>query len=247
MEVKASQLSLQSWSLLSRDAAVNGMRAYFFVLVIALALASSSHVPARAESGPATRAERVNPAGEVVVVLSEEFLNSLVEAVASQPDPPSFPLSKDDDSNKKCASRIQLVGESSGVRTSVRFVDGRITAPLAFRGSYEAPLVGCLNFEGWADTAFDLQFDQSKQSLDARVTVRDLKLRNIPASLVGPGLTGLVQDAIDARVNPLEILRAEQLGVPVMRGGGLRLRAREVRHEVAGKELRLHIVYEIVQ
>jgi hypothetical protein len=65
---------------------------------------------------------------------------------------------------------------------------------------------------------------------------------------VGGGLTGLVQDAIDDRVNPVEILRAEQLGaaLPTSRGA-LRLRAKEVRHEVAGRELRLRVVYEIVQ
>ncbi|HZT61483.1 MAG TPA: hypothetical protein VFA21_22950 [Pyrinomonadaceae bacterium] len=217
---------------------------FLCVLTCVSALPASARSP-QVESD--VRGARVSPAGEVVVVLSEEFLNSLVVAVASQPDPPSFPLSKGDGANAKCASQIQLLSESSGVRTSVRFVDGRITAPLAFRGSYEAPLVGCLNFEGWADTAFDLQFDQAKQALGARVTVRDLKLKNIPSSLVGPGLTGLVQDAIDARVNPVEILRAEQLGFPLMRGSNLRLRAREVRQEVVGKELRLHIVYEIVQ
>jgi len=218
------------------------------LLLCAFVCASSPTAPARVpREVKDARAERVSPAGEVVVVLSEEFLNSLVEAVASQPDAPSFPLSKGNWANAKCASQVQLLSESSGVRTSVRFVEGRITAPLAFRGSYEAPLVGCLNFEGWSDTAFDLQFDRTKQTLDAHVTVRDLKLKNIPASLVGTGLTGLVQDAIDARVNPVEILRAEQLGFPVMRGANLRLRAREIRQEVVGKELRLHIVYEIVQ
>ena len=156
---------------------------------------------------------------------------------------------KDGGAGRKCASRIQLLREAAGTRTAVRFSDGRITAPVAFRGSYEAPLVGCLHFEGWADTSFRLEFDEAKQALDAHVTVRELKLRNVPASLVGPGLTGLVQDAIDARVNPVEILRAEQLGarLPVTRGSELRLRARGVRHEVVGSELRLHIVYEIVQ
>ncbi|HYH84744.1 MAG TPA: hypothetical protein VEX60_04625 [Pyrinomonadaceae bacterium] len=192
------------------------------------------------------RAERVSPAGEVVVVLSEEFLNSLLEAVASQPEPPSFALSKEGDANRKCAGQVQLLREAVGTRTAVRFVDGRITAPVAFRGSYEAPLFGCLNFEGWADTAFQLEFDQAKQTLGARVTVRDLKLKNVPTSLLGGGLTGLVQDSIDNRVNPVQILRAEQLGVPLMRGNNLRLRAREVRHEVVGKELRLRIVYETV-
>jgi len=204
---------------------------------------ASSPVPAGA------REERVSPAGEVAVVLSEEFLNSLLVAVASLPEPPSFPLSKGGEAKGKCESRVQLLREAGGVSTGVRFVDGRITAPVAFRGSYDAPLVGCLRFEGWADTSFQLEFDRARQALGARVTVRDLKLKNIPTSLIGGGLTGLVQDAIDDRVNPVEILRAEQLGarVPVTRNDELRLRAADVRHEVTGRELRLRIVYEIVQ
>lgn len=191
--------------------------------------------------------ERVSPAGEVVVVLNEAFLNSLLEAIASQPEPPSFPLKRGGEGGK-CPGVLTLARESEGRRSGVRFVGGRITAPLAFRGSYEAPLLGCVNFEGWADTAFDLSFDRAAQSLRARITVRDVKLKNIPAAM-GGGISGLVQDAIDARVNPLEILRAEQLGarLPLARGPELRLRAREVRHHVAGSELRLHIVYELVQ
>jgi hypothetical protein len=194
------------------------------------------------------RAERVSPAGEVVVVLSEEFMNSLLVAVASRPEPPSFPLSKGGE-GKKCESRVQLLPETQGMRTGVRFVEGRIDAPVAFRGSFVAPLVGCMKFEGWADTSFQLEFDRARQVLGARVTVRDLKLKNVPTSLLGGGLTGLVQDAIDDRVNPVEILRAEQLGarIPVTRTDELRLRAADVRHEVVGRELRLRIVYEIVQ
>ncbi len=209
--------------------------------VCALLLACASTSPG---------AERVTQAGDVLVVLNEQFLNSLLEAVAAQPEPPSFPLARGGGEEGKCQSRVTLLPEAAGVRTGVRFDGGRITAPVAFRGSYAAPLVGCLNFEGWADTAFDLAFDEARQSLGARVTVRQLKLKNVPTSVLGGGLTGLVQDAIDARVNPVEILRAEQLGarVPVTRGGPeLRLRARAVRHEVAGKELRLRISYELVQ
>jgi hypothetical protein len=212
------------------------MKAFVTLLSVVLTFSSST-----------VAAERVRPAGEVVVVLSEEFLNSLLVAVASRPDPPSFPLSKGGE-GKKCESRVQLLPEAEGMRTAVRFVGGRITAPVAFRGSYDAPLVGCLRFEGWADTTFQLEFDRARQVLGARVAVRDLKLKNVPSSLLGGGLTGLVQDAIDERVNPVEILRAEQLGtrVPVTRDDVLRLRAADVRHEVAGRELRLRIAYEIV-
>src|SRR2546421_53987 len=106
-----------------------------FALTLACALAFSASVRGVRAGVDGARAERVSPAGEVVVVLNEEFLNALVVAVASQPAPPSFPL-KDDDANKKCASVVQLLRESGGTRTGVRFVDGRITAPLAFRGSY---------------------------------------------------------------------------------------------------------------
>jgi hypothetical protein len=195
----------------------------------------------------AVQGERVTPAGEVVVVLNEQFLNSLVETIAAQPAPPSFPL-KRDGGGGKCPGAVTLVPEAEGRRSGVRFVEGRITAPVAFRGSYEAPLLGCVNFEGWADTAFDLSFDPAAQALRARIQVRDVKLRNIPSAMSG-GVSGLVQDAIDARVNPVEILRAEQLGarLPLADGNGLRLRAREVRHQVVGTELRLHIVYELVQ
>lgn len=215
------------------------MRTFVMCLSVLLALSSPPSASARAE--------RVAPAGEVVVVLSEEFLNSLLVAVASRPVPPSFPLSKGGE-GKRCESRVQLLPEAGGMRTGVRFADGRITAPVAFRGSYEAPLVGCLKFEGWADTSFQLEFNRERQVLGARVTVRDLKLKNVPTSLLGGGLTGLVQDAIDERVNPVELLRAEQLGarVPVTKGDELRLRAADVRHEVAGRELRLRILYEIV-
>ncbi|MDQ3802987.1 MAG: hypothetical protein M3416_03925 [Acidobacteriota bacterium] len=205
-------------------------------VVLTLALSASA----------AGGAERVTQAGEVVVVLNEQFLNSLLEAVASQPEPPSFPLSKG--GGGKCRSVVTLVREAEGRRTAVRFVEGRITAPVAFRGTYEAPLVGCLNFEGWADTAFDLSFDAAAQALKARINVRDVKLKNIPSAMSG-GIKGLVQDAVDERVNPVEILRAEQLGarVPATRDNSLRLRAREVRHEVSGQELRLRIFYELVQ
>lgn len=215
-------------------------------LLLAFALACSS-VTVKA-GGVAVARERVSEAGEVLVVLNESFLNSLLVAVASQPEPPSFPLSKDGGSDR-CASRVQLLREAAGERTAVRFRDGRISALVAFRGSYAAPLVGCLDFEGWADAYFQLEFDRERQALKARVTVRDLKLRNVPSSLLGGGLTGLVQDAIDDRVNPVEILRAEQLGarIPVTRDSQLRLRARDVRHEIVGTELRLHIVYELVQ
>jgi hypothetical protein len=195
------------------------------------------------------------PAGDVTVSLNEGLFNALLEAMFTLPNPPTFPLAGRGNSSagggKNCASEIALAREMNGTRTAVRFQAGRILAPVAFRGSYSAPLLGCLRFEGWADTQLNLSFDPSKQALTARVEVKAVNLKKVPP-LLGDGLTGLVQDALDARFNPFEILRAEQLSalLPMAKtgsGASLRLRAREVRHEVLPSELRLRILYEFVR
>lgn len=201
----------------------------------------------------ATRAResKTIPAGEVTVTINEQTFNALLEALFSLPQPPTFPLGQSGSAGGECQSAITLLREAGGARTAVHFAGGRITAPVAFRGSYPAPLVGCLKFQGWADTALDLAFDASKQALTGHVVVRDVHLDNVP-TLFGNGITGLVQDALDARVNPVEILRAEQVSadLPLRKlssGGSLRLRARDVRQEIVGTELRLHVIYEFVR
>ena len=196
------------------------------------------------------REAKAIPAGEVVVSLNEGLFNALLEAMFTLPNPPTFPLGNSSGGGN-CASEIALLRETGGTRTAVRFQAGRVLAPVAFRGSYNAPLLGCLKFEGWADANLNLSFDPSKQALTARVEVKAVHLKKVPA-LFGEGLTGLVQDALDARFNPVEILRAEQLSarLPMTKTGSgatLRLRAREVRHEVLPNELRLRIVYEFVR
>jgi hypothetical protein len=203
-----------------------------------------------AQANTRPRETRAIQAGEVVVALNEQLFNALIEAMFMLPNPPTFPLGRGNDSSG-CQSEITLRREMSGTRTAVRFQAGQILAPVAFSGSYSAPLIGCLKFEGWADANLNLSFDQAKQALTARVVVKAVHLKKVPA-LLGDGLTGLVQDALDARVNPIEILRAEQLSarLPMTKlasGASLRLRAREVRHEVLPNELRLRIVYEFVR
>jgi hypothetical protein len=134
----------------------------------------------------------------------------------------------------------------SGVRTAVRFENGRVVAPLAFRGSYSVALIGCVDFQGWADTVINLSFDRERQVLSARVTVADIHLSNIP-SLASGVIVGLVQNSIDRRINPVEILQAAQLSTRLSitgSGGALRMRATEIRPEVLPKALSLHIFYE---
>lgn len=237
---------------------LSSLRAWL-CLVALIFIAALARPDAQATPPPKARPPvpaQTIPAGEVVVVLPERLFNALVESLFTLPQPPSFPLARggepnDDNKGGACASVITLLRAQAGARTGVQFRAGQISAPVAFKGAYNAPLLGCLKFQGWADTNLNLSFDQTKQALVARVQVREVHLSKVP-SMLNNGITGLVQDALDARINPVEILRAEQvsLRLPLTKlatGGALRLRAKEVRHELVQSELRVHIVYEFVR
>ena len=136
-----------------------------------------------------------------------------------------------------------------GVKTAVRFENGRITAPLAFTGTYNTGLLGCLRFQGWADTVINLEFNRERQTLNAHVDVNDIHLNGIP-QLANGMVVQMVQNAIDQRINPIEILQANQLTtrLPISASGGaLRLRAKDLRPEIIPGAIRLHIIYEFVR
>ena len=195
------------------------------------------------------------PTAEATVTLGEQFFNAFLEAIYKNLKPPSAPLaiSASDkemtaSSAQQCPDVIVLERENSGVKTAVKFEQGRIAAPLAFSGSYNSTLMGCVEFSGWADTRLNLEFDKARQTLTARAQVLDVHLNNVP-SLANAPLAKIVQSAIDKKINPIEILRLDQLSarVPVAASGGaLRLRAREVTPEIVPGVLRLHIAYEFV-
>src|SRR2546423_289251 len=207
-------------------------------MVCALALFFAPLAVTHADTPSSPPEAKPIPAGEVTVVLPEKLFNALFDSLFALPQPPTFPLPRMGQSGTSegerggaCASEITLMREQAGARTGVRLSDGQINAPLAFRGSYSAAVLGCLRFQGWADTTLNLTFDQAKQALVARLTVREVHLSKVPA-MMNSGITGLVQDALDARVNPIEILRAEQLSLrlpltKLQQRGALRLRAKE--------------------
>lgn len=206
------------------------------------------------------------PAGDVLVTINEQLLNAVLDGLFTFTKPPSYQINKklavhragkakqqaSYTQNQTCGSEIILAREVGGVRTRVRFENGRIAAPVAFRGSYDSgSLLGCFQFEGWADTEINISFDQTQQALKALIRVRNVSIEGLPTLLRG-SMTNMVQNAIDARVNPLELLRTEQLSarVPITRnknGEALRLRAREVSSEVLENEVRLRISYEITK
>jgi hypothetical protein len=198
---------------------------------------------------------KLSRTGEATVTLSEQFFNSFLEAIFDNLKAPSMPLvitasdrSRTDQSALTCPSVITLQREHGNVKTAVKFEQGRMVAPLAFTGSYNSTLLGCLEVRGWAQTEWSLEFDRGAQTLQARIKITDIHLENIPALARG-SLMQLVQSAIDSRINPLKVLRPEQLSsvVPIApAGGSLRLRAREVKPEIVPGSVHLRITYEFL-
>lgn len=148
--------------------------------------------------------------------------------------------------NAQCNESIRLLREIDGVRTAVRFRDGKIYTPIAFSGSYNPPLIGCIEFQGWAETNIDLEYDKQSRKLLGRVRVLSVNLGGV-TNLASGVLSRLVQGAIDRKINPIEILQADKLSfvVPIQNANSsLRMRATGVRHEITNGVLNVHISYE---
>lgn len=183
-----------------------------------------------------------NPApGTAIVSLPEPFFNTLLGSIFSDLNAPSFLLAQP---TANCSNTLTIDRESDGVQTAVRFVDNRVTAPLAFRGSYNAPIIGCQNFRGTAQANIDLRFDPSDQTIYGVLNVVGIDLANtIPgfANLITP----TVQNSLNERVNPIKILDGRQLNlaVPVAPAGGtLQARVTDIRADITDA-LRLHVTY----
>jgi hypothetical protein len=196
-----------------------------------------------------------SPTAEVTITVNEQFFNAFLEAMFTNLKAPSTPLvitPSDKDRTPAesygCPSAITLQREEGGVKTAVKLEPGRITAPLAFAGSYNSTLLGCIEFRGWANTTWSLEFDHTRQVLIARVLLDEIHLTNVPA-LAGGSLVKMVQSAVDKKINPLQLLRVDQLSsrVPIEPAkGALRLRAKEVKPEVVSGMLNLRIGYEFL-
>lgn len=145
----------------------------------------------------------------------------------------------------ECRETIRLRREMNGVRTSVRFRDGKILAPMAFNGSYNPPLVGCVDFSGWAETAIDLEFDQNNQRLIAKARVLNVNLGGT-GGVGGSIIARMVQSSIDKKINPIEIIRTDKLSflVPIQNSNSLKMKAVGIRHEILNGSLNVHIAFE---
>ena len=150
--------------------------------------------------------------------------------------------------NVPCKEAVRILREMNGVRTAVRFRDGKIFVPLAFSGNYSAPFVGCVEFAGWAESNVDLEFDQAGQRLIGKVRVLSVNLSGFNG-VGGKVIARLIQSSMDKKINPIEIIRLDKLsfGVPIRGSGNLRMKAIGARPELANGSLNIHISYEFLK
>ena len=213
---------------------------------------------------------------EIKMSFSEQFFDALLEAMFTNLEEPSVPLSFNSDRGLNdfygrleerpgffdglhgprdtaggadegiaCDESVKLKREIDGVRTAVRFRAGKIYAPIAFLGNYNPPLIGCIEFQGWAETNIELRFDREKNALVGNAKVLNVNLSGTGG--VGSKLiAGMVQNSIDRKINPIEIVTLEKLSfsLPVRQSGTLKMVARGVRQEVKDGSLDVYVKYE---
>ena len=201
-----------------------------------------------------------DPPGTLVLTFDEKFFDTLLSTIFRDLNPPAFklgaavPLLPDVagdplfvNAQGACANQINITQEGSGSRTTVSLQNGEINAPLAFNGATDKiPFAGCFNFKGAAQANISLSFNREQQTLYGQINVLSVNLEGA-SPIVEPFVTTAVQTAINQKVNPLVIMRGQQLtlNVPVQASGGtVRAQAKDVRAEIKDGALRLHISYD---
>ena len=209
---------------------------------------------------------------EIAITLNEQFFDALFDAIFQYTTPPEFPIGKmalsdyhtggqsfpggralfgssfapnEPAPGLPCNESVRLLRETNGTRTSVRLRDGRITAPIAFSGSYNPPFVGCVDFAGIAETNVDIEFDANAQRLIGRAHITNVVL-NGSGGMGGSLIARMVQGSLDKKINPLEIIKTDKLSfvVPVQNSGSLKMKATGLRHEIGSGSLNIFIAYE---
>ena len=195
--------------------------------------------------------------GSAQIVIKQDLLNSVLATIFREMKEPAFPLQIGAipsghkyeyalwQQSQPCDGQLRILPEGSGVKTGLKFDNGRISAPLAFAGSYNSP-IGCFPFTGWANANFEIRFDEAQQAVYGRVNVETVNLDGVNP-LISGFVTPLVQNSINNRVNPILMLRGEQIGIDMpiaASGGNFRARVSDVRAEVKDEAVNLYVVYD---
>ena len=237
---------------------------YVIILLLGLILGAGATIfllgTPRAKSMPGTQVQApeagADQASTVVVTLTNTFVQKFLATIFQDLGAPSFHLAEIGPAPNStevrriafqsgCTNTITLAPEGSNMKTEVQFANGQITAPLAFSGSYN--LLGtCMQFKGWAQTNIQLRFDEASQTVYGQVNVEGVNLEGVNP-LANNFVTVFVRNAIDQRVNPLELIKTEQLQlmIPVRASNGMvKARVKDVRAEMMDGTLKMHISYE---
>ncbi len=191
--------------------------------------------------------------GTVAVSIDEKFFDSLLGTIFQKLGPPQLKLSRNPSPSamqtvafqSSCSDVVVLNPESGNVKTGVRFTGGKITAPLAFNGSYSI-LGRCVQFKGTAKATVDLSFDQAKQTVFGQLNADEVVLDDV-SPIISSLVTAFVRRSINERVNPFEVLRVSQLALslPIQASGGsVKAQVKDVRSEVQEGSLRLYLTYD---
>jgi hypothetical protein len=191
--------------------------------------------------------------GTVTVSLDEKFFDSLLGTIFQKLGSPQLKLAQLEGQTSfqpiafqdACSNVVVVNPEGGNVKTGVRFTGGKITAPLAFTGSYNI-LSRCVQFKGTAKATVELAFNQEKQTVYGAVIVEEMILEDVPP-LVSAVVTAFVRETIAAKVNPFEVLRVSQLALsmPIQATGGtVKANVKDVRSEVQEGSLRLLLTYD---
>src|SRR5262245_14905267 len=190
---------------------------------------------------------------EVTLTFNEQFFDALLDALFQNGGPSEIPISKNEGASRvpvqtaayhgPCPDSIKLLRENQSVRTAVRFRDGRVYMPIAFSGGYNPPLVGCVEFSGYAESNIDLEYDRQNKRLIGTVRVLNVSL-NGTGGMGSSLLTKMVQGAIDKRMNPIEIIRADKLSFNIpIQSSTVKMEASGIRTEVGNGTLLVHVDY----
>ena len=180
------------------------------------------------------------PPGTAVVELDEQFFGALLDSIFRDLNKPAFPPA----AGEGCQNQVVVEPNAGEVKTGVLMRDGKVIVPLAFSGTYN--LMGCQNLRGTAEAGLDFRFAQEEQTLYGQLNVAGVNVEGMAPVLSG-FVTAFVQGAINQRVNPLVLLRGQQmtLAIPVQAAGGtLQAQAREVHEEAKDGKLRLLVTYD---
>jgi hypothetical protein len=180
------------------------------------------------------------PPGTAVVELDEQFFGALLDSIFRDLNKPTFPPQ----AGEGCQNQVVVEPNAGDVKTGVLMRDGRVIVPLAFSGTYN--LAGCQNLRGTAEAGIEFRFAPEEQTLYGQLNVAGVNVEGM-SPLISGFITAFVQGAINQRVNPLVLMRGQQLtlAIPVQAAGGaLRAQARDIRHEAKDGKLRLYVTYD---